>query len=133
MLSCVVDEDEEVGEATALKAGVIVFQASKEGGAVPATSFRDPESCTCLPSASDQPLCDWRLRVQTLSPISSAHDFLTNLTAAILSTLQSCLQFKYHTAPHSTTLNVGTIERISPCYRQTQIMTSKMKEANINE
>jgi hypothetical protein len=39
VLNCVVDEDKEVGEAAALKAGVIVFQASKEGGAVPATSF----------------------------------------------------------------------------------------------
>jgi len=39
VLNCVVDEDKEVGEAAALKAGVIVFQASKEGGAVPSTSF----------------------------------------------------------------------------------------------
>lgn len=70
MLSCVVNEEKEVGEETALKAGVIVFQALPRKVGCAYYVIRDPESCTCLPSASDQSFCDWRLRVQTQSPIS---------------------------------------------------------------
>jgi hypothetical protein len=53
-----------VGEAAALKAGVLSFQASLEGGAVPLRHSRSCKAARALCLHRTNPLCDWRLRVQ---------------------------------------------------------------------